>query len=111
MSTTILRLLILQHLPHEPAGNILTWATTNNYSITTLLVPSHEGDFPPLHSFDLLVILGGTMGVYEEDMYPWMHKEKAFIQQAIAADKWVIGICLGAQLLAAVLGSKVYPHH
>jgi len=111
MPVTNLRLLILQHLPHEPAGNILTWATINNYNTTTLLVPSHEGDFPPLHSFDLLVILGGTMGAYEEDRYSWMQQEKAFIQQAIDADKWVIGICLGAQLLAAVLGSKIYPHH
>jgi GMP synthase-like glutamine amidotransferase len=110
MAGNHLHMLILQHLAHEDAGNIYTWASDNHCIVTTLLVPEHEGELPSLHSFDILVILGGTMGVYEEDNYPWMKKERAFIQQAIDADKWVIGICLGAQLLAATLGSKVYPH-
>jgi GMP synthase (glutamine-hydrolysing) len=48
------------------------------------------------------------MGVYDEPLYPWLAPEKAFIQQAIHQQKIVIGICLGAQLIAAVLGAKVY---
>jgi len=106
-----LRLLILQHLAHEDAGNVYAWAASNNYTVATILVPAHKTDFPPLRTFDVLMILGGTMGVYEAANYPWMQKEKIFIRQAIEADKWVIGICLGAQLLAAALGSNVYPHH
>ena len=60
-----------------------------------------------MSDFDWLIILGGPMNIYEEDKYPWLSKEKEFIHQAIASDKIVLGICLGAQLMADVLGGKV----
>lgn len=54
--------------------------------------------------------MGGPMGVYEEEQYPWLTTEKKLIREAIAAGKPVLGICLGAQLIAAALGAKVYPN-
>lgn len=104
------RLLILQHLPHEGAGSILDWAAEREHKITTVLVPSHKGPMPPLDSFDVMIILGGIMAVYEEEYYTWMKAEKVFVKTAIEAGKAIIGICLGSQLLAEALGARVYPH-
>ncbi|HDQ25997.1 MAG TPA: type 1 glutamine amidotransferase [bacterium] len=63
--------------------------------------------FPGINDFDLLVIMGGPMNVYEEKRYPWLRPEKEFIVRTIRARKKMIGICLGAQLIACCLGAKV----
>ena len=57
----------------------------------------------------MLVILGGPMSVHNHEQYPWLREEKHFIEKAIEANMPVLGICLGAQLLADVLGADVYP--
>ena len=57
----------------------------------------------------LLVIMGGTMGAYEEAAYPWLVEEKTFIRRCIDVGSRVVGICLGAQLAAEALGARVYP--
>jgi GMP synthase-like glutamine amidotransferase len=54
--------------------------------------------------------MGGPMGVYDEDKYSWLNSEKEFIKNAIQSDKTVLGVCLGAQLIASSLGAKVYPN-
>lgn len=58
--------------------------------------------------FDMLIIMGGPMSVHDTRDYPWLEQEKAFISQAVNEGKTILGICLGAQLLAHVLGGKVY---
>jgi GMP synthase-like glutamine amidotransferase len=58
---------------------------------------------------NLLLIMGGAMNVDDEEKYPWLHKEKKLIHEFIANKGKVIGICLGAQLIASALGAKVYP--
>jgi GMP synthase-like glutamine amidotransferase len=60
---------------------------------------------------DWLVVMGGPMGVFDEAAYPWLAEEKSFIRNAIQNGKTVIGICLGSQLIAGVLGAGVYPNH
>ncbi len=63
----------------------------------------------PAHDdFDLLVVMGGPMSVHDEREYPWLKLEKQFIEHALRAGKRILGICLGAQLLADVLGARVY---
>jgi len=64
---------------------------------------------PRLDDFDLLVVMGGPMGVYDCHQYPWLEDEKQLIAKAIEAGKKVFGVCLGAQLIAAAMGAKVYP--
>lgn len=62
-----------------------------------------------MDELDWLIVMGGPMGIYDEAVYPWLSGEKEFIRQAIAANKVVLGICLGAQLIANALGAKVGP--
>ncbi|MEO2082732.1 MAG: GMP synthase [Desulfurobacteriaceae bacterium] len=69
---------------------------------------AYEGEFPSPEEFDVLVVLGGPMGVYEEENYPFLKEEKELISSFISSGKKVLGICLGAQLIAEVLGGKVY---
>jgi GMP synthase-like glutamine amidotransferase len=62
-------------------------------------------------TFDLLVVMGGPMGVHDHRDYPWLAAEKALIGQAIDSLRAVIGICLGAQMIAEVLGGRVRQNH
>jgi len=55
-----------------------------------------------------LIVMGGSMSIDDYDEHPWLEAEKALIKQAIGAGKHVLGICLGAQLIADVLGARVY---
>lgn len=97
----------LQHVPFEDLANIKTWADHKGYSISETKLFNNEA-LPDLKNFDWLVILGGPMNIYEEDQYSWLKVEKEFIKQAINNNKTVIGICLGAQLIADALGAKIY---
>ncbi len=97
----------IQHVEFETPANILKWAEKKGYKFSGTHL--YKGDnLPELDDFDFLVVMGGPMGIYDEDEYPWLKKEKNFIKEAIEKDKKVLGICLGAQLIADVLGSKVY---
>lgn len=64
--------------------------------------------FPALTDIDLLLVMGGPMSVGDEDQYPWLKTEKEFLKAAIDAGKTVVGICLGAQLIASALGENVF---
>lgn len=101
-----MRLHCLQHVPFEDMANIGTWAKGRGHTTSTTHL--YEGEvLPDMADFDWLVILGGPMNIYEEGKYPWLAREKAFIEAAIGHDKIVLGVCLGAQLMADVLGGKV----
>jgi GMP synthase (glutamine-hydrolysing) len=106
MQKKSLRIHYLQHVPFEGPGYIESWAQVRRHHLTaTRLYAGHR--LPAAEEFDWLVILGGPMNVYEEGRYPWLAREKRFIGEALHGGKVVIGICLGAQLLACVLGAKV----
>lgn len=97
----------LQHVPFEGLGSIGTWLVSAGYAITgTKLFES--ADFPDLDQIDLVIAMGGPMSVNDEDEYPWLTAEKEFIRNAIELGKPVLGICLGAQLIANAMGAKVY---
>jgi len=101
-----MRLHYLQHVPYENIANIQVWAKNKGYPVTKTVLYYDEA-LPGLKSFDTLIIMGGPMNVYEEKDYPWLSREKKLISEAIDAGKLVLGICLGAQLIADVLGGKV----
>jgi len=102
-----MRIHVLQHVPFEGPAGIGDWATRKGHPITTTPLFEH-GRLPDMEAFDWLVVMGGPMGVRDEADYPWMANEKALIGTAIAAGKTMIGVCLGAQLIAEALGTRVY---
>lgn len=96
-----------QHVPFEGLGSIEDWAVEKGHPVTvTRFYETFK--LPDLVAIDWLIVLGGPLGVNDEQNFPWLKTEKEFIRQAIKANKVVIGICLGAQLIAQVLGAKVY---
>jgi GMP synthase-like glutamine amidotransferase len=101
-----MRIHSLEHEPFEGLGNIEGWANNKGHSITRTLLFKNE-KFPETREFDWLFIMGGSMNIYEEDKFPWLKEEKNFIAKAIAANKIILGVCLGSQLIADVLGGKV----
>jgi GMP synthase-like glutamine amidotransferase len=100
-----------QHVAFEDLADIEDWARLNHHTISATRFHLNESP-PDLNAVDALVVLGGPMNIYEEDLYPWLAVEKGFLREAIASGKPVLGICLGAQLIADVLGAKVVqnPH-
>jgi GMP synthase-like glutamine amidotransferase len=96
----------LQHVPFEDLANIESWARSRGHDLTSTQLFLDEA-LPDMNQFDWLIIMGGPMNIYEDDKYPWLAREKEFIRRAIACDKIVLGICLGAQLMADVLGGTV----
>lgn len=98
-----------QHVPFEGLGQIETWAKSNGAQISYTRFFAND-PLPELTTVDWLIVMGGPMGIYDEAQYPWLATEKAFIRTAIDHNKTVLGICLGAQLIADVLGANVYPN-
>jgi len=104
-----MRILLLQHDPLDGPGALLDWASERGHFPSCCLICQGE-PLPPIDSFDLLVSLGGPMGAYEEEKYPWLAAEKEYLRQAVAAGKKILGLCLGCQLLADALGGKAFRH-
>ncbi|MFA6172558.1 MAG: type 1 glutamine amidotransferase [Kiritimatiellales bacterium] len=96
----------LQHVPFEGLGCIGPWLAGNGHAVSCTRLWADD-NFPNTGKIDGLIVMGGPMGVYDESVYPWLAEEKAFIKQIIAQNKPVLGICLGAQLIAEVLGAHV----
>jgi len=97
----------LQHVPFEGLGTIQPYCQSRGHPLSsTHFYLGH--DMPTVAEFDWLIVMGGPMGVHDDMQFPWLKDEKAFIRQAIDSGKIVLGICLGAQLIADVLGAEVF---
>lgn len=101
-----MRLHYLQHVDFEGPANIAAWAAKQGWQISGTPLYRYE-KLPDLDEIDWLVVMGGPMNIYEQRDYPWLAAEKRFIGEAIERNKIVLGICLGAQLIADVLGGEV----
>jgi GMP synthase-like glutamine amidotransferase len=102
---------VLQHLPFEDLGNIAPNLKTRGAQVSYTHFFENP-QLPPPDRFDLIIIMGGSMSVNDEERLPWLKPEKQFIRDAIKCDIGVLGVCLGAQLIANALGARVYrnPH-
>lgn len=98
---------IIQHVAFEGPGAIAEWARERGYSIS-ITEQFNRGKLPEVDDFDLLVIMGGPMSANDDALFEWLAGEKQLIAEALREEKAILGICLGAQLLAQVMGASVY---
>jgi GMP synthase (glutamine-hydrolysing) len=95
------------HAPFEGPGNIWEWAAARGHDFRIGRLYAGE-PLPGVPDLDLLVVMGGPMSVHDETEYPWLVAEKKLIRRCLASGKFVLGVCLGSQLLAEALGARVY---
>jgi len=96
-----------QHVAFEGPGSIESWLQANGYALSSTRF-FESAVLPDPDALDLLVVMGGPMSVNDEDLYPWLAAEKRFVREFIAAGKTVLGVCLGAQMIASALGARVF---
>lgn len=103
-----MRVLIIKNIDMEGPGTIEDYLRVLRVPYTVFNI-STERDVPDLNNFSHLVIMGGPMAVYEMDRYAFLRDEAILIERAIKSGLHILGICLGAQMIAHVLGARVYP--
>ena len=99
--------LICKNIETEGPGTIEDFLKEKNITYTILEL-SKTSYIPDPGAFDTLLMMGGPMSVNEDDIYPYIKKEEKLVRDFIAQDKRVLGVCLGAQIMAKALGSSVY---
>jgi GMP synthase (glutamine-hydrolysing) len=103
-----MNVLILKNIMSEGPGTIEEYLRSCGHPY--IIVELHRGDpLPDLGAFSHVVVMGGPMAVYEMDKHPFLKSEAELLRAAVSANKHVLGVCLGAQMLAHVLGARVYP--
>ncbi|MBI3650541.1 MAG: type 1 glutamine amidotransferase [Acidobacteria bacterium] len=102
-----MKLHYFQHVAFEDLASLEEWAQARQHTLTVTRFYRNEPP-PDVQSIDALIVLGGPMNIYEEENFPWLLDEKRCIREFIKTAKPVLGICLGAQLIADALGAKVY---
>lgn len=99
---------VLQHVAFEDLGSIQPWLEARQAQVEYVRFFAGER-LDPARRFDLVIVLGGPMSVHDEQVHPWLVEEKAYLRTLCAEQRAVLGICLGAQLIASALGAEVYP--
>ncbi len=99
--------LICKNIKTEGAGTIEDYL--NNRNIPYTIFELSEGEsLPKTDNFDTLIMMGGPMSVNEDEIYPYIQEEERLVRDFIAKGKKILGVCLGAQIMAKALGSRVY---
>ena len=102
-------LIAIRHVPFEDLDSFAAPLAARGFTISYREAPADNLAAPELASADLLVVLGGPIGAYEEALYPFLKAELELIEARLKAGRPVLGICLGAQLMARAAGARVYP--
>jgi GMP synthase-like glutamine amidotransferase len=104
----MMRIAVLQHVEFEGPAAVADWAAGRGFPLR--LFPLYrDPTLPSPADFDMLTVMGGPMSANDEAELSWLRPEIALVREAIAAEKIVLGICLGAQIIAKALGARVYP--
>jgi GMP synthase-like glutamine amidotransferase len=103
-----MKVAVFQHDPGEPAGLFHGLLAARGMPVETVRL-DETGEIPPGAEEAALVLMGGPMSVNDVDEYPWLDGEKGLVRRAVDGGRPVLGICLGAQLIASALGARVYP--
>jgi len=102
-----MRVHYLQHVHFEGPAAIEQWARKAGHLVTGSHL--YQGDrLPDVDDFDLLVMMGGPMSVNDEREFPWLVEEKELIRRTMVLNRPILGVCLGAQLIASATGERVY---
>ena len=101
--------LIIRHVPHEGIAGFREPIEAAGYVLDRIDVADPRFATLDLAEPDLLIMMGGPMGVYEHEQYPWIRCQQHRLAQRLALDRPTLGVCFGAQLMAAALGARVYP--
>ncbi len=109
MPVHALKAVVFTHLPFEDLGSLRPVLERRGFVIEAIDVATACFPLPQAEHCDLLVVMGGPIGVYDAGDYPYVAAEIQSLRRRLAAQKPTLGICLGAQLMAAALGAKVYP--
>lgn len=105
-----MRLHLLEHDPIDMScTNMTRWAKERGHTVQHTYLCSNE-TLPDMDNFDWVMIMGGSPHAWEGEKHPWLALEKAFISDALERDKFILGVCFGAQLLAEALGGAVTPN-
>ncbi len=104
-----MRVHYFQHAPFEGLASIAEWLSDAGHTVSSTQWWM-DGTAPAKDSFDWLIVMGGPMSVNDEATLPWLVEEKRCIEKAIRDGCRVLGVCLGAQLIASALGARVYPN-
>jgi len=104
----MMRMAVLQHVEFEGPAAVGDWAAARGFPLRVFHL-YRDTTLPSLSDFDMLTVMGGPMSANDEARLGWLGPEIALVREAIAADKTVLGICLGAQIIAKALGARVYP--
>jgi GMP synthase-like glutamine amidotransferase len=102
-----MRILCIQHEAFEGPGNIARWAEARGHTLQTHTAYD-GGVLPQVADFDMLLLMGGSMSANDAGQLPWLRAEIVLIRAAMAAGRHILGICLGAQLIAAALDARVH---
>jgi GMP synthase-like glutamine amidotransferase len=97
-----------QHVPFEGLGSIEPWLRAAGARVSSTKFFEDDPILPRPGDVDLLVVMGGPMSANDESPLTWLGEEKRFIRVAIERGTAVLGVCLGAQLIASALGASVY---
>ncbi len=101
-----MRVRVFQHVPFEGTGTIAQWLADRSAQVEWTRF--FRGDaLPDITAYDWLIVMGGPMGACDDAACPWLPSERAAIRASLEAGRTVLGICLGAQLMAASLGALV----
>ncbi len=103
------RALIIRHVPHEGVAGYRAPVEAAGYLVDRVDVTDPDFSRIDLCAHDLLIMMGGPMAVYEQDQHPWIACQLARLRKRLAADRPTLGVCFGAQMIAAALGAQVHP--
>ncbi len=108
MLTKTSRIAVIRHLAFEDLGSFAP--ILDSLGLTYEYFEAGVDEIrEPIENADLLIVLGGPIGVYETDRYPFLNIERAALSERLSKKRPTLGICLGAQLIATALGARVYP--
>lgn len=104
-----MRVHCIQHVPFEGPGFIAEWFSARGTGMKYWKLYERNA-FPDPGDVDFLLVMGGPMNIYEYNQHPYLKPEMEFLSSCLRKHRKVLGICLGAQLIADVLGERIYPN-